>query len=323
MTDKAKKISITVLVILAAIIAPLLVTDNYNRGILIMALINIIVVLGLNFITGLTGQMNLGTSGIFAVGAYTTALLTTKVGISPWLTIIVSIIMGIVIGVGLGFPSLRIQGVYLALTTIGFAEIIRILISNLKFTNGIMGIRNIPSFAIGSHMVQNKLQVYYLFLLFVIVLSVIAYRITYSKWGRLFKAIRDNYEAVQACGIDIAKPKIMAFTLAAIYGCIAGSLYAVHMEFITPSVFTFDLSTTYIVMMMLGGIGSVPGGILGAVVCTILPEKLRFLGNWYWIVFSIIVLLIILFKPNGVISLFNEKRIVKKGEKSHGQYTNS
>ncbi|WP_066716043.1 branched-chain amino acid ABC transporter permease [Clostridium sp. Marseille-P299] len=318
MTDKMKKISITMISIIVAIVVPLLVTDNYNRGIFIMALINIIVVLGLNFITGLTGQMNLGTAGIFAVGAYTTALLTTKLGISPWLTIIASIIMGVVIGVGLGFPSLRIQGVYLALTTIGFGEIVRILISNAKFTNGIMGIRNIPSFSIGNFVIKNKLYVYYLFLIFVIIMALIAYRITYSKWGRLFKAIRDNYEAVQACGIDIAKPKIMAFTLAAIYGCVAGSLYAVHMEFITPSVFTFDLSTTFIVMMMLGGIGSVPGGILGAIVCTILPEKLRFLGNWYWIVFSIIVLLIILFRPNGVISFFNQKKVTKKGEKING-----
>lgn len=318
MTDKMKKISITMISIIVAIVVPLLVTDNYNRGIFIMALINIIVVLGLNFITGLTGQMNLGTAGIFAVGAYTTALLTTKLGISPWLTIIASIIMGVVIGVGLGFPSLRIQGVYLALTTIGFGEIVRILISNAKFTNGIMGIRNIPSFSIGNFVIKDKLYVYYLFLIFVIIMALIAYRITYSKWGRLFKAIRDNYEAVQACGIDIAKPKIMAFTLAAIYGCVAGSLYAVHMEFITPSVFTFDLSTTFIVMMMLGGIGSVPGGILGAIVCTILPEKLRFLGNWYWIVFSIIVLLIILFRPNGVISFFNQKKVTKEGEKING-----
>lgn len=318
MSDKMKKISVTMISIVIAIIVPLLVTDNYNRGIFIMALINIIVVLGLNFITGLTGQMNLGTAGIFAVGAYTTALLTTKVGLSPWLTIIASIVMGLIIGVGLGFPSLRVQGVYLALTTIGFSEIIRILISNFKFTNGIMGIRNIPTFSIGGFVLDDKLSVYYLYLVFVIIMGIIAYRITYSKWGRLFKAIRDNYEAVQASGVNIATPKIMAFTLAAIYGCVAGSLYAVHMEFITPSVFTFDLSTTFIIMMMLGGIGSVPGAVLGAIVCTILPEKLRFIGNWYWIVFSIIVLLIILFRPNGVISFFKIKQTNKKGEKVHG-----
>ncbi len=315
MSDLMKKVITSGVFILIAILLPLMVTDNYNRGIFIMTLINIIVVLGLNFITGLTGQMNLGTAGIFAIGSYTTALLSTKLGISPGITVLASIIMGLLIGIGLGYPSLRVQGVYLALTTIGFGEIVRILISNFKFTNGIMGIRDIPSFSIAGFNFDNKLTKYYLYLVFVIIMAVIAYRITNSKWGRLFKAIRDNYEAVQACGVDIAKPKIMAFTLAAIYGCIAGSLYAVHMEFITPSVYTFDLSTTFIIMMMLGGIGSVPGGIIGAVVCTILPEKLRFLGNWYWIVFSVIVLLIILFRPNGIISFFNQRKAVSvRGE---------
>lgn len=323
MSGKNKKILISVISVIMAIIVPLIYTDNYNRGIFIMVLINLIVVLGLNFITGLTGQMNLGTAGIFAVGAYTTGLLTTKLGISPWITIIVSIFMGVIIGIGLGYPSLRIQGVYLALTTIGFGEIVRILISNLKFTNGIMGISGISSFSIGGISLSNKLYLYYLYLAFAIILAIIAYRITNSKWGRIFKAVRDNYEAVQACGVNIAKPKILAFTLAAIYGCIGGSLYAVHMEFITPSVFTFDLSTTFIIMMMLGGIGSVPGCIIGTIIATILPEKLRFIGNWYWIVFSVIILLIILFRPNGIISFFNKKKTskektVEKGVKVNG-----
>lgn len=318
MSEKNKKMLIAIISVIIAIIVPLISTDNYNRGIFIIVLINIIVVLGLNFITGLTGQMNLGTAGIFAVGAYTTAIMTTKFGISPWITILAAIVMGLIIGIGLGYPSLRIQGVYLALTTIGFAEIVRILLSNLKFTNGIMGIRDIPTFAIGSFNFSDKLSRYYLYLVIVIFLAIIAYRITNSKWGRIFKAIRDNYEAVQACGVDIAKPKILAFTLAAIFGCIAGSLYAVHMEFISPSVFTFELSTTFIVMMMLGGIGSVPGCILGTVIATILPEKLRFLGNWYWIIFSIIILIIILFRPNGVISFFNQKKSVKEGVKANG-----
>lgn len=320
MSEKNKKLLLTAISIIIAIAAPLILSDNYNRGILIMVLINIIVVLGLNFITGLTGQMNLGTAGIFAVGAYTTGLMTTKLGVSPWLTIAASVVAGLIIGIGLGYPSLRVQGVYLALTTIGFGEIVRILISNFKFTNGIMGIRDIPAFSIAGFSFSDKLTRYYLYLVIVIILAIIAYRIVNSKWGRMFKAIRDNYEAVQACGVNIANPKILAFTLAAIYGCVAGSLYAVHMEFISPSVFTFDLSTTFIVMMMLGGIGSVPGCILGAVVCTILPEKLRFIGNWYWIVFSIIILLIILFRPNGVISFFNQRKSasVKEGVKANG-----
>ena len=288
--------------------APLIVTDSYNRGVFTIILINSITVLGLNFITGLTGQMNLGTAGIMAIGAYTSALLSVKAGVSPWLTLIVSMVMGLAIGLGLGYPSLRVQGVYLALTTIGFSEVVRMLLSNFQWTNGIRGVNGIPNLNLPGLDGGDPLIRYYIYLALVVIAVTIAFRITNSKYGRLFKAIRDNYEAVQACGVNIAIPKIMAFTLAAVYGCIAGSLYALHMGFISPSVYTFDYSTTFVVMMILGGIGSVPGCVLGAIICTILPEKLRFLVNWYWIVFSIIILLMILFRPYGLISLLGGKK---------------
>ena len=288
--------------------APLIVTDSYNRGVFTIILINSITVLGLNFITGLTGQMNLGTAGIMAIGAYTSALLSVKAGVSPWLTLIVSMVMGLAIGLGLGYPSLRVQGVYLALTTIGFSEVVRMLLSNFQWTNGIRGVNGIPNLNLPGLDGGDPLIRYYIYLALVVIAVTIAFRITNSKYGRPFKAIRDNYEAVQACGVNIATPKIMAFTLAAVYGCIAGSLYALHMGFISPSVYTFDYSTTFVVMMILGGIGSVPGCVLGAIICTILPEKLRFLGNWYWIVFSIIILLMILFRPYGLISLLGGKK---------------
>ena len=288
--------------------APLIVTDSYNRGVFTIILINSITVLGLNFITGLTGQMNLCTAGIMAIGAYTSALLSVKAGVSPWLTLIVSMVMGLAIGLGLGYPSLRVQGVYLALTTIGFSEVVRMLLSNFQWTNGIRGVNGIPNLNLPGLDGGDPLIRYYIYLALVVIAVTIAFRITNSKYGRLFKAIRDNYEAVQACGVNIATPKIMAFTLAAVYGCIAGSLYALHMGFISPSVYTFDYSTTFVVMMILGGIGSVPGCVLGAIICTILPEKLRFLGNWYWIVFSIIILLMILFRPYGLISLLGGKK---------------
>ena len=288
--------------------APLIVTDSYNRGVFTIILINSITVLGLNFITGLTGQMNLGTAGIMAIGAYTSALLSVKAGVSPWLTLIVSMVMGLAIGLGLGYPSLRVQGVYLALTTIGFSEVVRMLLSNFQWTNGSRGVNGIPNLNLPGLDGGDPLIRYYIYLALVVIAVTIAFRITNSKYGRLFKAIRDNYEAVQACGVNIATPKIMAFTLAAVYGCIAGSLYALHMGFISPSVYTFDYSTTFVVMMILGGIGSVPGCVLGAIICTILPEKLRFLGNWYWIVFSIIILLMILFRPYGLISLLGGKK---------------
>lgn len=309
--SRKNKIIFLLALLMAAAAAPLIVTDNYNRGVFTIVLINVISVLGLNFITGLTGQMNLGTAGIMAIGAYTSALLTVKTGCSPWITLFVSAGMGLAIGFGLGYPSLRVQGVYLALTTIGFSEVVRMLLSNFQWTNGIRGVHGIPSLGLPGLDGANPLVRYYIYLGFVVLATVLAFRIANSKYGRLFKAIRDNYEAVQACGVNIAAPKIMAFTLAAVYGCIAGSLYALHMGFISPTVYTFDYSTTFVVMMILGGIGSVPGCVLGAVICTILPEKLRFLGNWYWIVFSAIILLIILFRPYGLISLFKGRKHMK------------
>lgn len=306
--SRYKKIVFLLGLLLLAVAAPLIVTDNYNRGIFTIVLINVISVLGLNFITGLTGQMNLGTAGIMAIGAYTSALLTVKAGFDPWLTLVISAIMGLLIGLGLGYPSLRAQGVYLSLTTIGFSEVVRMLISNFGWTNGIRGVHGIPALNLFGMNAGDPLTRYYIYLGLAVLFTILAFRIANSKYGRLFKAIRDNYEAVQACGVNIAYPKIMAFTLAAVYGCIAGSLYAMHMGFISPTVYTFDYSTTFVVMMILGGIGSVPGCVLGAVICTILPEKLRFLGNWYWIVFSVIILLIILFRPYGIISLFGGKK---------------
>lgn len=288
-----------------AVAVPFFVRGDYAVGILIMTLINIIVTLGLNFITGLVGQMNLGTAGIYALGAYTTALMTTKMGMNPWLTLIFSVLMGLAIGQGLGYPSLRVKGIFLALTTIAFNEIVRIMLSNLELTNGIRGVHGIPAFSLFGFSFARPIPKYYLFLAIAVVMIIIAYRITNSKWGRLFKAIRDNEEAVEGSGVDVAPPKILAFTLAAIYGCIGGSLYAIHMGFIAPTTFTFDLSTTFVIMMILGGIGSVPGCVLGGVIVTILPEMLRGLGEWYWIIFSFIVLLFVLFKPYGIISMID------------------
>lgn len=312
--NKKKDIVFLLVLLLAAAAAPLVVTDNYNRGVFILVLVNSIAVLGLNFITGMTGQMNLGTAGIMAIGAYASALLTVKAGVSPWFTLLVSGGLGAVIGIGLGYPSLRVQGVYLALTTIGFSEVTRMLLSNFQWTNGIRGIHGIPVLNFLGISGEDTLVRYYLYLALAVAAGSIALRITHSKYGRLFKAVRDNYEAVQACGVNIAVPKIMAFTLAAVYGCIAGSLYAMHMGFISPTVYTFDYSTTFVIMMILGGIGSVPGCVLGAVICTILPEKLRFLGNWYWIVFSLLILLLILFRPYGLASLIPGRRAAVRRE---------
>lgn len=298
-------------IVLAAIL-PAFISNNYHLNLMIQVLINIIIVVGLNFITGLTGQMNLGTAGIFSMGAYTSSLLATRLGINPWLCLIAAIAMGLLIGMGLGYPSLRVSGVYLALTTIGFSEIVRILMTNLTgLTGGALGVTAIPAFSILGHKFQNNKEIYYLYLFIAVLLIFNAYRIVNSKWGRSFLAVKDNPDAVEAGGVNIATVKILAFTLAAIYATIAGSLYAHYVGFINPSAYNLEYSINYVVMLVIGGIGSVPGNVLGAILVTLVPEFLRFMENYYWLVFSIITLMFVIFLPNGIVSLFRPGKAAK------------
>ena len=267
-------------------------------------MINSIVVMGLNYITGMTGQMNMGTGGIYALGAYGMALLTTKTGASPWLGLLLAVVLGLIIGRGLGYPSLRISGIYLALTTIAFAEVVRLLLTNwVNFTGGAIGVQGIPKFSIFGFTLDTDDKYYYLLLVITVILAVIAKRIISSKWGRVFQSIKDNPDAAEACGVNIAQIKILAFTLAAIYGCIGGALYSCLMGYISSNTFNQDLSINYLIMMMLGGIGSVAGNILGAGLVTILPEMLRVLENYYWLIFSIIMLVFAVFMPYGLVSV--------------------
>ena len=318
MQKRGKKVVGLAAVAFAAIL-PMFISNNYHLNLMIQVLINIIIVVGLNFITGLTGQMNLGTAGIFSMGAYTSSLLATRLGFSPWICLIAAAFMGLLIGIGLGYPSLRVSGVYLALTTVGFSEIVRILMTNLTgITGGALGVMGIPSFSIFGHSLTNNKEIYYLYLVIAILLIANAYRIVNSKWGRSFLAVKDNPEAVEAGGLSIAKVKIMAFALATIYTAIAGSLYAHYIGFINPSAYNLEFSINYVVMLVIGGIGSVPGNILGAILVTIVPEFLRFMENYYWLVFSIITLLFVVFLPNGIITLFRKRQRGKKEGTANG-----
>lgn len=293
-------------IFLIFLLFPVVMQNRYYQSVLNQAIINIIIVLGLNFITGLTGQTNLGTAGIYCIGAYAVGILSTKLSISPWVCLLTAIACGCLIGGALGYPSLRVKGLYLALTTIGFSEIVRLLVMNLNdLTGGVNGIRSIPSLSVFGYVLDTQVKFYYFMLAVAVLLTFVAVSIVYSKWGRVFKAIRDNPQAAEACGIKISTLQIQAFTLAAIYGSIAGALYAMMVGFISPASFTTDVSINYVAMLMIGGIGSVAGNILGAVTMTILPEMLKVFQDYYWLVFSIIGLVFAVALPNGLISIIN------------------
>lgn len=301
-------------------LVPVCISNNYHITILNQMVINMIVVFGLNFITGLTGQMNLGTAGIYALGAYTSALLSRNFGLSPWLTMIAALVMGFLIGRGLGYPSLKMKGVYLSLTTLAFSEIIRILATNLMdITGGTQGIKNIPRFKILVWELDTNTKYFYFVWVMAVLLCILSIRIAHSKWGREFKAVKDNPEAIESLGLDIKKIKIRAFTLAAMYGALGGALYAHFNQFVTSLSFTTDLSISYVIMLMIGGIGNILGNMLGAVVITLLPEMLRFLGDYYQITFCILVLLCAVFLPNGLVSIPGRIKMMVKEKGKAGE----
>ena len=310
---KSKKLVGILFLVIAIAVFPLIDKNTYHQLILGEAIVNLIVVLGLNFITGLTGQMNLGTAGIMALGAYTSVLLRLKLNVPVLVTLLASIGIGYLIGILLGYPSLRLKGVYLSLTTIGFSEIVRLVIANwVDLTNGTNGIKDIPDINLFGIKLDNVAMIIWFYLIIAIFLTYTAYRLVNSRWGRVFKGIRDNSDSVEASGVDIADLKIKAFTLASIYNAIGGWMYAYLVGYINPSQFTQDISANYLLMMMFGGIGNVGGSIIGAFTITILPEALRFLQDYYWLVFGIITLFFAIFFPYGVVSIFRKDGIIGK-----------
>ena len=307
-------------VLIAAILLLFSNSNTYVQSVMNMLLYNIVIVLGLNFITGLTGQMNLASAGMVALGAYTYAILTTSYGWEPWVALFALLAVALAMGLGLGYPSLRLKGFFLSLTTIGFSEVIRLLASNLpELTGGTMGYSNIVRLPFFFDL-SDKNSYLYLNLIFTVLLVAVALIIVNSKWGRAFKAIRDNAEAAEAGGINVSRLKIQAFTLASIYAVVAGCMYAGYNTYLNPSGFTIQYSQNYVAMLMIGGLGSVPGNILGATLVTVLPEFLRDFGDYYWIVFSTICLVMAILLPDGLWSLvmkfwrFIRRRLAKKRE---------
>lgn len=286
--------------LLLAIILPFAFGGNYYLSLYGQALINIIIVLGLNFITGLTRNMNLGTAGIMALGAYTSALLNVKLGVSPWIGLLAAILMGLLIGQGLGYPSLRVKGVYLSLTTIAFGEIVRLVLNNTtSITEGAQGVKSIPVYNLFGVNIERGIPFYYFLLVIMLLVLWISVRIVNSKWGRAYKAISDNPDAAESLGIDIAKIKILAFTLASVYASVGGALYAHLLGYINPQTFNFDMSIRFVIMLMVGGIGIVSGNVFGAVIVTLLPELLRFLGDYYQLVFYTVAFIGAIKLPQG------------------------
>ena len=271
--------------------------SRYYTGIVMMVGINIILTASLNLTTGYLGQLALGHAGFMSVGAYAAALFTMKSGLPEAvafpLALLVGGIVAAIVGVVIGIPALRMRGDYLAIITLGFGEIIRVVANALPITGGAKGLSGIPS-------CTNFSYAYWVMILSVFVI----FAFIKSRHGRAVLSIREDEIAAEASGIRTTYYKMMAFVLAAFFAGIAGGLYAHHVGVLSPTKFDFNYSVEFLVMVVLGGMGSITGSIIAAIVLTILPEALRGFEDYRMLLYSLVLIVMMLFRPTGLLGTY-------------------
>ena len=299
-----------VLVVLAALNAWLPRAVNpYVFQVLILVGINIILAVPLNLVNGFTGQFSIGHAGFMAVGAYVSAMFSLAVGVptvaslagagvpavaAQGAMLLVALVLGglaaAVAGWLVGLPSLRLRGDYLAIVTLGFGEIIRVLILNIEAVGGARGLPGIPPWA----------DFFWVFLGVAVVIT-LARNLAHSTHGRAMFAIRDDEIAAEALGVDTTRYKVAAFVIGAFFAGVAGGLFAHYLSYLNPNTFTFLKSIEVIAMVVLGGMGSLSGSVLAAIVLTLLPEVLRPVKDYRMVIYSLLLIVLMIARPQGLL----------------------
>ena len=291
----------------------------YQTNILITALTYVMLGLGLNIVVGLAGLLDLGYVAFYAVGAYSYALLNFHYGVGFWVCLPIAAGLGALFGILLGYPVLRLRGDYLAIVTLGFGEIIRLILENWnEFSFGPSGIANIPRpalFGINLSVHQATVYLYYIMVGLCLFTIFVVHRLQDSRIGRAWIALREDEVACQAMGIDKAKTKLTAFALGATWAGMAGVLFAAKTTFVNPASFTIWESVIILCVVVLGGMGSVMGVILGALVLILLPEYLRAFSEYRMLIFGLVLVVMMVFKPEGLVT--SVRRIYKFQSPDH------
>ncbi len=293
------------LVLVGMLIMPI-ISSMYQTNIMISALLYVMLALGLNIVVGIAGQLVLGYVAFYAVGAYTYALLNQYFALSFWVCLPLGGIMAIIFGFALGFPVLRLRGDYLAIVTLGFGEIVRLVLQNwADVTGGPRGISNIPPpglMGMKLDLAQNSIYIYYLVLISVLITILIISRIKNSRVGLALQALREDEIAAEAMGVDITRVKLSAFALGSCWAGFAGVIFAAKTSFINPASFSFMESAMILSMVVLGGMGSISGVILAAMILILVPEYLRAFSEYRMLIFGAVMVLMMIFKPQGLVT---------------------
>lgn len=283
-----------------ALLIPFIIATPYALNVMTTAAIFVLLASGLNIVVGYCGLLDLGYIAFMAVGAYTSGIIAKAFELPLIFTIPAVLVMTILAGLIIGAPTLRLRSDYLAIVTLGFGEITRITANNLTITGGPSGIFGIPGLLkIGSFDLQSPAAFYYATVVIVAGFVLAAARLGKSRLGRAWRFVREDEDAAEAMGIHTYKVKLMAYIFGAIWGGFGGILFAAHLSAVSPQSFIFLQSALVLMAVVLGGMGNMRGVVLGALVISLLPELLRDLAAYRYLAFGILLVVVMVFRPQG------------------------
>ena len=316
-----KRSILLALLLIGLVILPFMGLSNYMVRVLVNCLLYSVLALSLNMFSGICGLISLGHIGFFCIGAYTSALMSLRLNAPFGLCFLSAGVLAAVAAILIGIPALKLSGGYLAIITISFSEIIRLVIVNwVSFTRGPMGLPGIPPISLFGWRFSSNIPYYFFMLVFCIIVVILMKHIINSAFGRDLQAIRDDEIAAEAMGINNYWNKVVVFACAAFIAGLAGSVYAHCMKFIDPTSFKTDASFLVLSMVVLGGMGSISGSIIAAVVLTILPELLRGFDDYRMLFYGLALIIMMLLRTIKPESWQRTLRIFRKAFALHGQH---
>jgi branched-chain amino acid transport system permease protein len=290
------------LLLLALIVAvvPLFIRKDYYLSILVFMGINGLAVMGLSLLMGYAGQISLGHAAFYGIGAYCTGVLTTHYGFSLYTAFFSGLVLSVLVAIVIGIPALRLKGHYLAVATLGIGEIVFIVFNEwIEMTGGPSGLSNIPALQIAGFTFGTSLRFYYLVWAVNLLALIFSLNLIHSRVGRALRSMHGSETAAAAMGVNLSLFKIQVFILSAVFASVAGTLYAHFVSFIAPNNFGLMVSIMFLMMGVIGGIHNIWGALFGASLLTFLPEYLRVFEEYDILVYGAILLLILLFMPEG------------------------
>jgi branched-chain amino acid transport system permease protein len=284
-----------------ALLMPFIIATPYALNVMTTAAIFVVLAAGLNIVVGYCGLLDLGYIAFLAVGAYTAGILSKMFELPVLFTLPAVIVMTILAGLIIGAPTLRLRSDYLAIVTLGFGEITRITANNLTITGGPSGIFGIPGFlVIGDIDFQDPVIFYYVTVVVVAGLVLAAARLGKSRLGRAWKFVKEDEDAAEAMGIHTYKVKLLAYIFGAVWGGFGGILYVSHLTAVSPLSFLFLQSALVLMAVVLGGMGNMKGVVVGALIISLLPELLRDLQAYRYLMFGVLLVVVMVFRPQGL-----------------------